>query len=94
MMVLAALAAWRGSKQGDAAKTQAVKAAPFVSIAGSIVEANKFGDYIKTLDKLAIAITGHPATLNKQHDVKVTNALEAMAERVDEALEAARHKRR
>jgi hypothetical protein len=83
MMVLAALAAWRGVKQGDTAKVDAVKSAPFVSIAGSIVEANQFGDYIKTLDKLAIALTGHTAALNKQHDVKVTNALEAMAEKID-----------
>ncbi|MCG6204213.1 hypothetical protein LPW26_06170 [Rhodopseudomonas sp. HC1] len=86
MMVLAALAAWRGVSQGDAAKTRAVQSAPFVSIAGTIVEANQFGDYIKVLDKLAIAMNCHAAALDRQHDVKTTNALEDLANKIDEAM--------
>jgi hypothetical protein len=91
MMLLAALAAWRGINQGEAAKSKAVQAAPFVSIAGSIVDSNQFSDWIKAVDKLAIAITGHTAALNRQHEVKTTNALEDLARKVDEALA---HKRR
>lgn len=94
MMLLAALAAWRGVSQGDAAKTQAVKSAPFISIAGGIVEANQFGDYVKVLDKLAIAMDRHSAALNRQHEVKTTNALEDLARKVDDALADGRNKRR
>jgi uncharacterized protein (DUF488 family) len=58
--------------------------------AGGIVEASKFGDYFKVLDKLAIAMNGHAAALNRQHQVKITNALEELADKVDEALSARR----
>lgn len=88
MMVLAALAAWRGVSQGDAAKKQAVSAAPFVNIAGGIVDASQFADYVKVGDKLAIAIDKHADALNKQHEVKFTNALEELASKVDDALNA------
>ncbi len=83
MMILAALAAWRGTKQGDAAKTEAVKSAQLVSIAGAIVDANQFADWIKAVDKMAIAMLTHAEALNKQHEVKTTNALEALAEKID-----------
>ena len=92
-LILACLAAWRGTTAGVAAKDSATKAAPFVSIAGSIVEANQFGDYIKALDKLAIAMTGHTAALNRQHDVKTTNALEDLAEKID-AMRDEKNRRR
>ena len=94
MMILAALAAWRGISQGDAAKTRAVQSAPFVGIAGSVVEANQFADYVKVLDKLAIALDRHSAALNLQHQVKTTNALEDLARKVDDALDRDRPKRR
>jgi hypothetical protein len=42
------------------------------------------------LDKLAIAMNGHAAALNRQHQVKITNALEELADKVDEALSARR----
>lgn len=92
MMVLAALAAWRGSRQGEAAKTDAVKAAPFVSIAGSIVDANQFSDWIKAVDKMAIAMDRHAHALDRQHEVKTTNALEDLARKVDEALDRPRRR--
>lgn len=94
MMVLAALAAWRGVNQGDAAKTKAVQAAPFVSIAGGIVDANQFGDYVKAIDKMAIAMHRHADAMNKQHDVRQTNALEGMAERIDTLLAQQPHRRK
>ena len=87
------VAIMRGQSQGEAAKKQAVQQAPFVGIAGSIVEANQFSDYIKTMDKLAIAIVGHTAALNRQHEVKTTNALEDLAEKID-AMRDDKHRRR
>jgi hypothetical protein len=88
MMVLAGLAAWRGTAQGDAAKRQAIHSAPMVNIATGIVEANQFADYMKVLDKLAIALTCHAAAMDRQHEVKHTNALEELADRIDDALNA------
>lgn len=61
-----------------------------VNIATGIVEANQFADYMKVLDKLAIALKGHAEPLDRQHQVKFTNALEELAEKVDEALDARR----
>lgn len=86
------LAAWRGSNQGAAARSQAVHQAPMVNIASGIVEANQFADYMKVQDKLAIAIDRHARALEKQHQVRFTNALEHLTEKVDEALN--RHRRR
>jgi hypothetical protein len=80
----------RGTSQGDSAKKQAIHSAPLVNIATGIVEANQFSDYIKVQDKLAIAIDKHANALNKQHEVKFTNALEELASRVDEALDTRR----
>jgi uncharacterized membrane protein len=80
----------RGTSQGDSAKKQAVQSAPMVNIATGIVEANQFADYMKVLDKLAIALTGHAAALDRQHQVKFTNALEELASRVDDVLDARR----
>lgn len=94
MMVLSALAAWRGSRQGEAAKTDAVRSAPFVSIAGRIVDANQFSDWIKTVDKMAIAMERHAVALDRQHEVRTTNALEDLARKVDEALHQNRPQRR
>jgi hypothetical protein len=88
MLVLAGLAAWRGVSQGDAAKKQALQSAPMVNIATGIVEANQFSDYMKAIDKLAIALTHHAAAMDRQHEVKHTNALERLAEKVDDALNA------
>ena len=96
-LVLACLAAYRGTTAGTSAKEQAVKAAPYVGlsngIAGSIVDANQFGDYIKAIDKLAIAMTGHTAALNRQHEVKTTNALEELADKID-AMRDEKNRRR
>ncbi|SFM00954.1 hypothetical protein SAMN03159423_4894 [Bradyrhizobium sp. NFR13] len=80
----------RGTSQGDSAKKQAIQSAPMVNIATGIVEANQFADYMKVLDKLAIALKGHAEALDRQHQVKFTNALEELADKVDEALEARR----
>lgn len=83
-IIAAMLAARFGGKQGEAAKQDAIKAAAGVSIAGSIVDAAEFGNYIKAIDKLAIAMDRHADALDRQHEVKHTNALEALAEKVDE----------
>lgn len=91
-LIVSLLVAWRGGQRGSTAKEQAVHSAPFVSIAGGIVEANQFGDYVKALDKLAIAMIGHAAALDRQHEVRHTNALEALAEKIDSALDDRRHK--
>ncbi len=93
-LILACLAAYRGSTAGTTAKTEAIKAAPFVSIAGSIVEANQFSDFMKVLDKGAIAMTELAAAIRLSHEVKHTNALEALAEKVDEVLEQRPARRR
>ncbi len=87
-LIVAVLAAWRGSAQGDSAKKQAIQSASMVGIAGGLVDANQFADYVKVGDKLAIALEKHAEALNRQHDVKHTNALEELAERIDEALSA------
>jgi hypothetical protein len=89
-LIIGLVTMFRGSSQGQAAKQQAINSAPLVSIAGGIVDANQFADYVKVGDKLAIAIDKHADALNKQHDVKFTNALEELASRVDDVLEARR----
>lgn len=78
----------RGTSQGDSAKKQAVNSAPMVNIATGIVEANQFADYMRAIDKLAIALSNHAAAMDRQHEVKHTNALERLAEKVDDALNA------
>lgn len=80
----------RGTAQGDSAKKQAIQSAPMVNIATGIVEANQFADYIKVQDKLAIAIKEHADALNRHHETRFTNALEELAEKVDDALDARR----
>lgn len=87
MMVLAALAAWRGHVTGNAAKEKAIATAPMISIAGGIVDAMQFADYVKALDKLAIAMFKHAAAIEKTHNQRTTNALEEMADRIDEMLQ-------
>jgi hypothetical protein len=87
-LVISLVAVWRGTTQGDAAKKQTIQSAPMVKIATGIVEANQFADYMKVQDKLAIAIDKHADALNRQHEVKHTNALEDLAEKIDEALDA------
>ena len=83
MMILAALAAWQGSKSGGNRKSQEIKSAPFVSIAGSIVDANQFSDFVKVLDKGAIAMAQLAEAINHSHEVKYTNALEELADKID-----------
>ena len=90
MLLIAAVAMLRGSSSGQAAKEKAVRDATMVGIAGGIVDANQFSDYVKVGDKLAIALQRHADALEKQHDVKFTNALEELTSRVDEALDARR----
>jgi hypothetical protein len=87
-LIVAVLAAWRGATQGDSAKRQSVQTASMVSIAGGIIDANQFEDYVKVADKLAIAINKHADALNRQHDVKHTNALEELAEKIDDLRSA------
>ena len=87
-LIVAILAAWRGSTQGESAKKQAIQSAPMVGIAGGIVDANQFADYVKVGDKLAIALDKHADALNRQHEVKHTNALEELAEKIDDVLNA------
>jgi hypothetical protein len=88
MMLIAVVAMLKGGSSGQAAKERALQSASMVGIAGGIVEANQFSDYMKVLDKLAIALTCHAAALDRQHEVKHTNALEELAERIDDALNA------
>ncbi|KZD21352.1 hypothetical protein [Tardiphaga robiniae] len=42
-----------------------------------VVEASQFVDFMKVLDKLAIALKGDAEALDRQHQIKFTNALEA-----------------
>lgn len=80
----------RGTSQGDTAKKQAIQSAPMVNIATGIVEANQFADYIKVQDKLAIAIDKHADAITRSHEVKFTNALEELADKVDDVLSSRR----
>lgn len=89
-LVLGIVAMLKGSASGAAAKEKSVRDAPMVNIATGIVEANQFSDYIKVQDKLAIAIDKHADAINRSHEVKHTNALEELAEKIDEALDARR----
>jgi hypothetical protein len=84
MLLIAAVAMLKGSNSGAAAKEKAVRDATMVGIAGGIVQADQFSDYVKVLDKLSIAMTGHAAALDRQHEVKHTNALEELAEKIDD----------
>lgn len=88
MMLLAVIAALKGLNQGEAAKKQQIAAASYVSIAGGVVDANQFADYMKAFDKMAIALNRHADALDRQHEIKHTNALEKLAQKVDRALEA------
>jgi hypothetical protein len=54
-----------------------------VGMAGGIVDANQFSDYVKVGDKLAIALLRHAEALERQHEVRHTNALEELAEKID-----------
>lgn len=86
--ILAAIIAARvGGRQGEAAKQEAIRSAVGISIGGTLVDALQFGDYIKTLDKLAIAMVKHAEALDRQHEVKHTNALEELAARIDKAFD-------
>lgn len=87
-LVLGIVAMLKGSASGVAAKEKAVRDAPMVNIATGIVEANQFADYMKAIDKLAIALQCHADAMNRQHEVKHTNALEELADKIDEALTA------
>ncbi len=88
MMILAGLAAWNGSRAGQVAKNNSVSNASMVAIGGGILAAEQFGDWIKCVDKMSIALTRHADAMDRQHDVKHTNALERLAEKVDDALNA------
>lgn len=76
------IAILKGGAHGAAAKTEVAKTASAVSISGSIVDAMEFGNYVKALDKLAIAMNRHADALDRQHEVKHTNALEELAEKI------------
>lgn len=52
-------------------------------MASAIVDANQFSDYVKVRDKLAIALLRHAEALQRQHEVRQTNALEELAEKID-----------
>jgi hypothetical protein len=52
-----------------------------VNIVTGIVNANEFDDYVKVADKLAIAVDKQACALDRQHDVKRTNALEKFQRR-------------
>jgi len=84
MMLIAVVAMLKGSNSGAAAKEKAVRDATMVGIAGGIVDANQFADYMKVGDKLAIALLRHAEALEKQHEVRHTNALEELAEKIDD----------
>lgn len=86
MMLIAVVAMLKGSNSGAAAKEKAVRDATMVGIAGGIVDANQFSDYVKVGDKLAIALHRHAEALEKQHEVRHTNALEELADKVDALL--------
>lgn len=88
MMLIAAVAMLRGSSSGQAAKERAVHSAAMVGIAGGIVDANQFSDYVKVGDKLAIALHRHAEALERQHEVRHTNALEELAEKIDDLRNA------
>lgn len=83
MLLIAAVAMLKGSNSGAAAKEKATRDAAMVGIAGGIVDANQFSDYVKVGDKLAIALHRHAEALEKQHEVRHTNALEELAEKID-----------
>lgn len=87
-LILGIVAMLKGSASGAAAKEKAVRDAPMVNIATGIVEANQFSDYIKVQDKLAIAIDKHADAINRSHEVKHTNALEELAEKIDDLRNA------
>lgn len=73
----------KGSNSGAAAKEKATRDATMVDIAGGIIDANQFSDYMKVGDKLAIALHRHAQALEKQHEVRHANALEELAEKID-----------
>jgi hypothetical protein len=54
-----------------------------VGIAGGIVDANQFSDYVKVGDKLAIALHRHAEALEKLREVRHTNKLEELAEKIE-----------
>ena len=70
------------------------KAAGLNGIVGGIVDRQQFDDYLKVADKFAIALNKHADALNRQHEVRTTNALEKMADRVDELLAQQPHRRK
>lgn len=83
MMLIAAVAMLKGGNSGAAAKEKANRDASMVGIAGGIVDANQFSDYVKVGDKLAIALNRHAEALEKQHEVRHTNRLEELADKID-----------
>jgi hypothetical protein len=89
-ILAAVLAARFGGRQGEVAKQEAIRSAAAVSIGGTLVDAMQFGDYVKTLEKLAIAMATHADALNRQHEIKHTNALEELAAKIDQALDQKR----